>query len=306
MNKFKYTLEPYNGKETRYICPDCLEEGQFTKYIDVETNEYLGDTVGRCNREDKCGYHYTPKEFFLHNDFGDDKSKPIIKKSKKKIKPKDNLNTSFIDADYMYESLLFKEANCLFTFLIDRIEENKVLKAMDAYKVGTSFYWKGATVFWQIDKNNKIRAGKIMLYDASNGKRVKKPYNHINWVHKVRRLKDFNLNQCLFGEHLLCTDENKPVAIVESEKTAIISSIHFPEFIWLASGNVNNLNIENTKVLAGRDVALFPDINSFDKWKDKIPKLNPLANYEMSTLLEEKATEEEKKEGLDLADYLLI
>ena len=30
------------------------------------------------------------------------------------------------------------------------------------YKVGTSKYWDGATVFWQTDNQNKVRTGKIM------------------------------------------------------------------------------------------------------------------------------------------------
>ena len=34
---------------------------------------------------------------------------------------------------------------------------------MKRYKVGTSKYWDGATVFWQTDNQNKIRTGKIML-----------------------------------------------------------------------------------------------------------------------------------------------
>jgi len=56
-----------------------------------------------------------------------------------------------------------------------------------------------------------------MLYSPTTGKRVKEPFNHITWVHKALKQPDFNLKQCLFGEHLL-QDKTKPVAIVESEK----------------------------------------------------------------------------------------
>jgi hypothetical protein len=49
------------------------------------------------------------------------------------------------------------------------------------------------------------------------------------------KLPAFQLSQCLFGEHLL-KDTETPVAIVESEKTAIIASCYYPEFIWLACG----------------------------------------------------------------------
>jgi len=305
MKQYKYILEPYKGKGTRYACPDCLEKDQFTKYIDIETNEYVNDIVGRCNREDKCGYHYSPREYFLNNDFKDGQPDQKRKKSKSKLMSKTDSVPSFIDFDVMKRSLESKEPNWFIDFLKDKFDDDEVIKVIEMYKIGTSNTWKGSTVFWQVDINGKIRTGKIMLYNTSTGKRVKKPYNHINWMHSVLKRKDFNLKQCLFGEHLLNLDDKKPVAIVESEKTAIISSIYFPSFIWLACGNANGLNKVKSEVLKGRNVALFPDLNCFDKWKDKIPKLNPLANVEISTLLEDKATDLEKEEGLDLADYLL-
>ena len=37
-------------------------------YIDTENNnQYLSVRVGKCNRLDKCGYHYTPREYFTDN-----------------------------------------------------------------------------------------------------------------------------------------------------------------------------------------------------------------------------------------------
>ena len=99
MKQYKYILEPYKGKGTRYACPDCLEKDQFTKYIDIETNEYVNDIVGRCNREDKCGYHYSPREYFLNNDFKDGQPDQKRKKSKSKLMSKTDSVPSFIDFD---------------------------------------------------------------------------------------------------------------------------------------------------------------------------------------------------------------
>ena len=59
------------------------------------------------------------------------------------------------------------------------------------------------------------------------------------------------------------------------------------------------------KVLEGRNVVLFPDLNGFDKWSRKVQELSHLAKFIVSDLLETKATETEKNEGLDFADYLL-
>ncbi len=135
------------------------------------------------------------------------------------------------------------------------------------------------------------------------GKRIKKPFNHISWVHTVLKLQNFNLKQCFFGEHLL-HEKHKPVAIVESEKTAIIASIYLPNFIWLAVGSLTNLNKEKCNILKGRSVILFPDLNGFEKWSVKAKEFSHIANFIVSDLLERKANNEEKEQGLDLADYL--
>ena len=93
--------------------------------------------------------------------------------------------------------------------------------------------------------------------------------------------------------------------IVESEKTAIISNIYLPEFIWLASGSLLNLNYEKCKVLKGRNVILFPDLNGFEIWTKKAKEFSSIGNFQVSNLLELKGNEIEKKQGWDLADYLL-
>jgi hypothetical protein len=67
-NNYRYQLERYRGRGTRYTCPQCGRKYTFTRYIDTENNnKYISDNVGKCNRLDKCGYHYTPKQYFTDN-----------------------------------------------------------------------------------------------------------------------------------------------------------------------------------------------------------------------------------------------
>lgn len=301
MRAFRHKLEPYDGMKTRFSCPKCGKKSVFTKYIDTENNEYLNDSVGCCNRIVKCGYHYKPKEYFQDNNIS---STPTIKSKVPDIK-KNKPKTSFINIEIMQKSMFNKKHNYFIDYLASIWDLETAFFLAEKYNIGTSKYWKGATVFWQMDSEKNIRSGKIMLYNSSNGRRIRKPYNHINWVHKVLKFDSFNLEQCFFGEHLLTENKNKPVAIVESEKTAIISSIYLPEFIWLACGSVNNLNESKTRCLNGRNVVLFPDLNCYDMWNEKIPQLTSLATFRTSTLLRDKATEKEKNMGLDIADYLI-
>lgn len=325
MNEHRYILEPYKGMKTRYHCPDCQQRDKtFSLYIDTETGEHIHPSVGRCNRESNCGYHYTPKQYFENNgikkEFSDRYAHARAECSAITTQKK---AVSFIPVEVLKQSLQIDknvlqiaETNHLVKFLIELFGVEVTSQLISRYFIATSKYQfrnvefpdyiseKKATVFWQIDTQGKVRTGKIMLYSPTTGKRTKEPFNHIGWVHKAIKQPEFDLKQCLFGEHLL-QDKTKPVAIVESEKTAVIASVYLPQFLWLAVGSLTNLNAEKCSILKGRTVTLFPDLNGFEKWSNKAKELSHLAIFTVSDLLERKATEAEKKQGFDLADYLI-
>jgi hypothetical protein len=287
---------------TRYRCPSCQQRDKtFSLYIDKETGEHIHPTVGRCNRESNCGHHYTPKQYFQDNNISFDTQPKPYKPRPVTPQPKP---VSFIPVEVLKASLKGHETNHFVKFLINLFGVEVASQLVSRYFIAASKYWNGATVFWQIDSQGKIRTGKIMLYSPTTGKRVKEPFNHINWVHKALKQPEFELRQCLFGEHLLI-DKSKPIAIVESEKTAVIASVYLPQFIWVAVGSLTNLNAEKCSILKGRTVTLFPDLNGFEKWNNKAKKLSHLATFTVSDLLERKASEAERKQGFDLADYLI-
>jgi hypothetical protein len=284
------------------MCPSCHNKGSFTHYIDSETEERLNPLVGICNREINCGYHYPPRQYFQENGIS------RVQSYQPSIRPKPILvkEPSFIPQDIFRSSFTNREFadNHFIRYLIELFGLELTMELADKYHIGNSSYWKGATVFWQVDILGRVRAGKIMLYDHDTGKRVKSPFKHINWAHKVFHLEGFELKQCFFGEHLL-RDCEKPVAIVESEKTAIIASAYFPDFTWIACGSLNQLNAKICSVLKGRRVTLFPDLGCFKKWSEKALALRHIASFSVSDILESKANDQEREDGLDLADYLI-
>jgi hypothetical protein len=299
----RYILEPYKGMNTRYRCPTCQQRDKtFSLYIDTETGEHIHPTVGRCNRESNCGQHYTPKQYFQDNNILFDTPQPKAYKPRP-VTPQPK-PVSFIPVEVFKASLKAHETNHFVQFLINLFGVEVASQLVSRYFIATSKHWNGATVFWQIDTQGKVRTGKIMLYSPTTGKRVKNLELPVYWVHKALKQPEFELRQCLFGEHLLI-DKIKPVAIVESEKTAVIASVYLPHFIWVAVGSLTNLNAEKCSILKGRTVILFPDLNGFDKWSSKAKELSHLAIFSVSDLLERKATETEKKQGFDLADYLI-
>ena len=72
MSDYRYQLEKYRGRGTRYVCPQCHRKGVFTRYVDTYNNIYISDNVGKCDRLDKCGYHYTPKQYYTDNPWKSD------------------------------------------------------------------------------------------------------------------------------------------------------------------------------------------------------------------------------------------
>lgn len=282
-----FFLEKYSGRKSRHQCPECEKKHCFTLYVD-EIGKPLSEMVGRCDHETSCGYHYKPKEYYADNKLDSPKPSPFTKRTKLQVQ-----NTSFIPIDTLEKSCQKYEANNFIIFLQSIFDQPIIDDLVQRYFIGSSNHWPGSVVFWQIDIDLKIRTGKIMQYDVTTGKRIKEPFDRISWVHSALKLKDFNLSQCLFGEHQLRSYQGQTIGIVESEKTAIIASAIYPDCIWLATGGKMNLHERLKKVLKSKKVILFPDIGAIDAWQ-KLPfamcNLNPFKG---------------KPIGYDLGDLLL-
>lgn len=297
---YKYSL---HKKSIKHICPQCQKK-KLVLYIDNESGKYLSNIVGRCDREINCAYHFTPKSYFL-----DQKKeyRPFV--DKRHIKEFKEI--SFHSKKELCSTLNNYEANNFVKYLYLNFDSEKVDKILDNYKIGTFSTWNNGTVFWQIDTQNRIRGGKIIIY-SKTGKRTK----FINWVHSVKiknnTISHFNLNQCLFGEHLV-SKSSKPIAIVESEKTACLMSMFFDKYLWLATGSLQGLNSKKLEILKNKEIILYPDLgiegkngSPFTKWKLASDELKLKGyNIKISNLLESKCTVTEREKGLDIADYFL-
>lgn len=277
---YKYTLEKYAGPSTRYTCPQCGVKRTFTRYIDTVTNQHLSAEVGRCNREQKCGYHYSPKQYFEDNNLTMpdtprhvERSEPSLNNSTEAqelthsnpLETTTNDQPSTIPVSTMQESFTQYDCNHFVHYLKELLGDKAAARVVKKYHIGTSNYWDCSTVFWQVDAQGRVRTGKVMLYNPKTGRRIKTPQNYINWMHSIHRYTDYNLQQCLFGEHLL-KGNSMDVALVESEKTAVLASVLFPKYTWLATGGLSNIGADRLSVLKGHRVFLFPDIGAADKW----------------------------------------
>lgn len=297
----RYRLETYDPKVKKHICPAC-EHRTFVRYIDVESGEYVSTDVGRCDREKKCGYHKRPRDHFAETGGAPKKEYYFPKKSLNRSHSPDTF--SIVSKQLVQQTLSHYEQNNLVRYFLGRFGKAETQRVLSLYQVGTARYWNGATIFWQQDKDGRFRSGKIMLYDRETGHRVKQPQSKITWAHNMPGFKDFHLNQCLFGEHRIPASTG-PVCIVESEKTAMIASIYFPNATFVATGGLQNMQPEKMRCLVGREIILFPDLDATEHWKKKRDTIPCLHDAKVSTWLEKNSTSEEKHRGLDLADFLV-
>ncbi|OMP29691.1 DUF6371 domain-containing protein [Mangrovimonas sp. DI 80] len=280
---YRYYLDRSSKK---FPCPNCHKK-TFVRYMDAIENNYLEANLGRCDRESKCGYHNKP----------DGNQSIISPYAGTFIKPE----PSFHNEDSLQIGGNNFNGNHFISYLKNFFDTEAIIAAIKKFSIGNSNHWAGATVFWQINERLQICAGKVMLYDPITGKRIKDPYPHINWMHKVLKIDDFVLQQCLFGIHNLCFHPKGSTAcIVESEKTAIIMSIRYPQFLWLATGSKSNFKHELLKPLKGYQVIAFPDKTEFKNWSKKAEIMTKEGlSIRVNPFLERQGLEE----GSDLVDY---
>lgn len=193
-----------------------------------------------------------------------------------------------------------------------------------AYRYRLGMARDGGVIFWQIDSCGQVYDGKIMYYQDN----CHRSHDHApTWVSS--ELKRFylgddypptalpNTHHCLFGTHLISEELTvkgetlvPAVAVVEAEKTAIILSEHYPNYLWLAPGGLEALRPESLFPLRHHAITLFPDTDetgaTYAKWCSIAQAASHLLGQpvHVSDFLETHAFAEQKRRKIDLVDYL--
>ena len=318
MSEYRYQLERYRGRGTRHICPQCGRKYTFTRYIDTNNNTYVNERVGKCNRLDKCGYHYTPREYFEDNPWLRENKVSSIRKHRV-FEEIENRNSSEEPPKpvgrlprWMMERTLPVESDYAKWLRNTYGKERADRVIHDYYIGGCNFSVGDASVsyalFWQVDIDGNVRTGKYMNYDPQTGKRIKGEGQLIGWVHSQMREEGvlpegWNLVQCLYGEHLLRTKPYTIVALAEGPKTAHIGAILMPQMVWVAVDSMMGLSAERLRPLKGRKVVLFPDQGKgYEEWSRRIEAIAQEVGFEyaVSAFMESHA----KSQGDDIGDLL--
>lgn len=213
-----------------------------------------------------------------------------------------------IPRELFLKTVRTKPISGLLNFLLKLFDVETIKRLVVEYLLGVTD--EGDIIYYQIDEQDRCRTGKIMKYNCETGHRIKGTDNPgaVTWVHYLLKKKgilpqDWKLTQCLFGEHLLKKYPDKPVCLVEAEKTALICAALMPQCVWVAVGGKGQLG-DKVEVLYGRKVTAFPDYDGYDTWVEKI-KERPYLNIHVSDFLVKNATEEDIQMGADIADVLI-
>ncbi|QLH52849.1 MAG: hypothetical protein CH6_0235 [Candidatus Kapaibacterium sp.] len=272
MSGFRYRLGTYQ-EVGKTICPSCGKR-TFVRFIDTKTGVIL-DGYGRCDREIKCGFFRFPNS----------ETKIIKTIPLKQPPPAPPRKEEPITIEY--NALPNDDGNNpLYYFLTEFFSEIAVVDVFDKYRIKS---FKGYTAFPQIDNKGQIWTAKLIKYnpDGHRNKSVA-PF----WLHNI--LKKGVPNEAYFGFHLI-SNENTPIVVVESEKTAIISALWFNfELYFVATGGLNFNPLKFKQF--DNQIILLPDNDGFERW-EKISKIHGFGVYPINQFFH-------SEKGFDIADLI--
>lgn len=340
--EFRYGLIPYRKRKhssLNLICPSCGKK-EFVPFIDLLTGEAVDDKrCGVCERKINCGYSMSPREWAekyapprerlpkeqwlaqqrQREKEAEELRRQAAERKANSFKPYAMTQPPKVQAYLDRMAALCKQTHSPNNTLMDYLytigpSKEEVDAAFDRYRIGSTKERK--VIYWQIDRDERVRTGKIMNY-GSDGHRVR--IENANWVHcqdgTGLASKEQLAPQCLFGEHLIgelianppSDGENLAMGVLESEKSAIILSILCPDIVWLATGGMDNFKAEMLEVIKPFDVMVLPDADALEIWSKKVEQFN-LDGYRLiiPDWYRAMCTPEAKARKMDIADFLLI
>jgi hypothetical protein len=226
-----------------------------------------------------------------------------------------------------------RHRNGLSTYLVDRYGD-AARAVLEAWDVGTD--GQGNCVFWYRDETGHLATAKVVPYDSSTGKRRKRDLSPITWTIDGKQVRV----DCLFGlvkgtnketqeavvvsfssrkgyaaplygaQFLTADTVDRPVVLVESEKTAIVGSLFLQELLFVATGGANGLTRDKAQPLAGRDVLVLLDMDDAGRRSEAaVVELlesvgaRPVVEIDGASLA--SVLMPNAADGADLADYYL-
>ena len=286
-NDYRFLLETprvTGRRQQKFECPQCGKRKCFVRYVDTHDGcRYVADHVGKCDHEHSCGYHMKPGEYFRDNPrSGDADSRGGRRFTPPPLPPFSPLPMEYVLRSHSPRSTFWRWFSTEVAARL-ALSDGDVRRVFGDYMVGATR--SGNVIFWQIDGQGRVHGGHVMQYGADGHRHGFQGWTHVPLIRQGRLPLDWQLYQCLFGEHLLTRYPDRHVCVVESEKTALLMSACQPRHVWLATAGSGGLSREKLECLRGRRVTLFPDSGCHAKWSERM-SLTTGIDYNVSAHLE--------------------
>ena len=243
-----------------------------------------------------------------------------------------------LPSDIVTKCLSLNSAFCNSVVSSGYLSKGQLRRAAARYRLGATK--DGGVIFWQIDDHQQVHTGKIMYYQPdchraclfglhlltntiatphSQGENLTNPTNK---KFSNSPILDSEINNSSDSSNS-CSEkpsvssvksvvDKKGVCIVESEKSAVILSEKFTDFVWLSCGGLQSFRPELLSPLVNYKVIIFPDTDptgdAFRQWSQVAIEAQRLYKFHyplrISRLLEDHASPEQKQRKIDLVDYL--
>lgn len=318
---------PWASRDKQLQCPGCGQKGEYKEYVYADTLQPVDPVehlCGKCNHE-WC-YHLPPREWFS-------KHPDAIKREVEKIERKP-MKPIVLPYDMVMKAMARGWKDCNFVRWFGTLPWPKAITREDIKAILIAYHVSktrdGRVIWWQVDEQKRVMAGKVMRY-KDDGHRVKESGNgNTDWVHAMIRRKayggmchtnckdchnkaicpipadEYELHQCLFGQHLVNEAKNlKVIHVVESEKTALLMAMFDDKFgdehLWMACGGLSNLNPAILQPLKKYHIILYPDTNGIEKWNEKAKHIDNCSMSKWYKAIQPGTL----PEGADIADLYL-
>lgn len=301
-NDYRYQLETrkLTGRsQQKFICPQCGRKKCFVRYVDTKRDcQYVAEDVGKCDHQHSCGYHYTPSDYYRDHQWmmaSNPTHSPVNQWKPATPPPFRPLPMDYVQRSHSTQSTFWQWYSATLKARLG-VTAEKLRQVYDDYHLGATR--QGHVIFWQIDQRQRVHGGHIMQYRSDGHRDGFQGWTHTSLINKGLLPNDWQLRQCLFGEHLLVGRPDAQVCVVESEKTALVMAACQPDHLWLATAGSSGLNPERVECLRGRRVTLFPDSGCYEKWSRQMLQATGI-DYSISRQLEAYPP------NTDLCDLLL-
>ncbi|MBK7694747.1 MAG: hypothetical protein IPI30_10620 [Saprospiraceae bacterium] len=191
-------------------------------------------------------------------------------------------------------------------------DKKTIYQLIERYFLGNSKKCKGWILFPYIDMMGNIRDIKVMDYNPTTGKRIATKngdsQNRCHFIGKaILHNLEANTDLCFYGEHLL-KGNKKLVRIFESEAAATYAAPFYPDSICIATGGKNGCmwtEKNKCRILLGRKVILYPDIDAHDIWEQKAETLRGYGiSVQVSQLIKNNALRFAQQNRIDYSEIV--